>query len=70
MGRNKTFEWVGFLIVIVSIFANVSFREDGITTGTGIYLSVIGIIVGAILAFTFFFIRKFGSKAVSHKSVN
>lgn len=61
MVRNKIFEWVGFIIVIVSIFANGSFRADGITTGTGINLSVIGIIVGAILAFTFFFIRKFGN---------
>ncbi|WP_391117400.1 hypothetical protein [Psychrobacillus sp. L3] len=70
MVKNKGFEWFGFIIVIVSIFANGSFRTDGITTGTGINLSVIGIIVGAIIAFTFFFIRKFGNKAVSNKSVN
>lgn len=70
MVRNKVFEWVGFIIVIVSIFANGSFRADGITTGTGINLSVIGIIVGAILAITFFFIRKSENKAVHNKSVN
>ncbi|MFF2754447.1 hypothetical protein ACFVR1_11965 [Psychrobacillus sp. NPDC058041] len=70
MARNKIFEWVGFVIVIVSIFANGSFRANGITTGTGINLSVIGIIAGAILTFTFFFIRKFGNKEALNKSVN
>ena len=65
MVRNKVFEWIGFIIVIVSIFANASLRADGITTGTGINLSVIGIIVGAILAFTFFFIRKSKNKAIT-----
>ena len=70
MVRNKVFEWAGFIIVIVSIFANGSFRADGITTGTGINLSVLGIIVGAVLTFTFFFIRKSRNKAVHNKSVN
>jgi len=55
MARNKIFEWISFVIVIVSIYANSSFRADGITTGTGVNLSVIGIIVGVILTFTFFF---------------
>ena len=70
MARNKIFEWIGFAIVIVSIYANGSFREDGITSGTGINLSVIGIIVGAILTITFFFNRKFGNKEALNKSVN
>ncbi|WP_144512151.1 hypothetical protein [Bacillus sp. FJAT-22090] len=70
MVKNKIFEWIGFIIVIVSIYANGSIRADGITTGTGINLSVIGIIAGAILAFTFFFVRKFGNKEVHNKSVN
>lgn len=42
MAKNKIFEWIGFVIIIVSIYANGSFRADGITTGTGINLSVIG----------------------------
>ncbi|WP_019412736.1 hypothetical protein [Paenisporosarcina sp. TG20] len=61
MKRTKIFEWIewiGFIIVFVSIGVNASIRHDGITTGTGINLSVIGIIVGAILTFTFYFIRK------------
>lgn len=62
MVRNKIFEWIGFIIVLISIYANGSFRADGITTGTGINLSLIGIISGAIIAFTFFFFRKFGTK--------
>ena len=62
MAKNKIIEWIGFAIIIVSIYANGSFRADGITTGTGINLSVIGIIVGVIITFTFFFIRKFGNK--------
>jgi hypothetical protein len=70
MARNKIFERIGFIIVIVSIYANGSFRADGITTGTGINLSVIGIIGGAILTFNFFFIRKFGNKEARNKSVN
>lgn len=70
MRINKIIEWIGFIIVIVSIYANGSFRADGITTGTGINLSVIGIIVGVILTFTFFFIRKFGNKEARNKSVN
>lgn len=61
MLRTK-FEWIGFIIVCFSIYANGAFRADGITTGTGINLSVIGIIVGAILTFTLFLIRKFGKK--------
>ena len=70
MAKNKIFEWIGFVIIIVSIYANGSFRADGITTGTGINLSVIGIIVGVIITFTFFFIRKFGNKEALNKSVN
>lgn len=70
MARNKIFEWIGFIIIIVSIYANGSFRADGITSGTGINLSVIGIIVGVILTFTFFFFRKFGNKETLNKSVN
>ena len=70
MARNKIFEWISFVIVIVSIYANGSIRADGITTGTGVNLSVIGIIVGGILTFTFFFIRKFRSKEELNKSVN
>ncbi|QUG41220.1 hypothetical protein KD050_18365 [Psychrobacillus sp. INOP01] len=70
MLSNKIFEWIGFIIVLVSIYANGSFRADGITTGAGINLSVIGIIVGVILAFTFFFMRKFGNKEARNKSVN
>lgn len=70
MVRTKIFEWLGFIIIGVSIYANASLRADGITTGTGINLSVIGIIAGAIITFTFFFIRKFGNKEAHNKSLN
>ncbi|WP_075619093.1 hypothetical protein [Paenisporosarcina indica] len=69
MLRTK-FEWIGFIIVGISLYVNGAFRADGITTGTGINLSVIGIIVGAILTLTFFFIRIFGKKEAHNKSVN
>ena len=70
MTRNKIFEWIGFVIIIISIYTNASFRADGITTGTGINLSVIGIVVGVILTFTFFFIRKYRNKEAFNRSVN
>lgn len=38
---------------MISIYANGSLLADGTTTGTGINLSVIGIIVGTILTCTF-----------------
>ncbi|PUB10044.1 hypothetical protein [Paenisporosarcina sp. OV554] len=68
--RTKIFEWIGFIIVCVSIYANASFRADGTNTGTGINLTVIGMIMGAILTCTFFYIRKFGNKGVHNKSTN
>lgn len=62
MVKTKIFEWIGFIIVVVSIFFNGYIRADGITKGTEINLTVIAIIVGAILTFIFFFISKFGNK--------
>lgn len=58
MIRNKLFEWIGFIIVGVSIYANASIRAEGITTGAGIDLSILGMITGTILTFNFFFMRK------------
>lgn len=52
MGK-KLFEWIGFIIVGVSIYANAIIRADGITTGLGINLSIIGMITGVILTLTF-----------------
>lgn len=68
--RTKIFEWIGFIIVCVSIYANASFRADGPNTGTGINLTVIGMIMGAILTCYFFYIRKFVNKGVHNKSTN
>ena len=68
MFRNKSFEWLGFMIVGVSIYANAIIRENGTTTGYGINLSVAGI-VGAILTFTFFSNRKFGNKEDIEKNM-
>ena len=66
MVRNRIFEWIGFIIVIVSVVANGAFRAEGLTTVTEINLSIVGIIAGAILTFTFFFIRKYRNKIVSN----
>ncbi|CAM3303392.1 LPXTG-motif cell wall anchor domain-containing protein [Filibacter tadaridae] len=68
--RTKVFEWIGFIIVCVSIIIHSIFRANGITTGMGINLSVIGIVLGAILAFTFFFIRKSRNNKGQKKSYN
>lgn len=62
MLRNKILEWIGFIIVGVSIYANALLRADGITTGTEINLSIIGMITGAVLTFTLFLIRKSRNK--------
>lgn len=55
---TKIFEWIGFIIVGVSIYANAIIRADGITSGAGINLSIIGMITGVILTLTFFLVRK------------
>lgn len=68
MVRNKIFEWIGFVIVLISVAVNGTLRAKGITTGTEINLTIIGIIVGLVLAFTFFFIRKFRTKETLRNS--
>ena len=65
MVRTKIFEWLGLIIVFISILANGYIRSDGITTGTAMNFTVIGMILGAILTFTFFFIRKAATKTNS-----
>ena len=52
MVRNKIFEWIGFVIVLISVAVNGTLRAKGITTGTEINLTIIGIIVGLVLTFS------------------
>ena len=65
MGK-KLFEWIGFIIVGVSIYANAIIRADGITTGLGINLSIIGMITGVILTLTFSSWNKSNNKPHFH----
>lgn len=55
MDKSKIFEWIGFIIVVVLIFANRYIRANGITKGIEINLTLIGVI---------FIIRKFWNRGV------
>jgi len=70
MLKTKVFEWIGFIIVLASIVANASIRASGNTNGTWINITMFGMIMGAIIAFIFFFIRIFGSKKHINNSTN
>jgi len=58
MKKTKFFEWLGFLIVLASIYANGLIRHNGNSDTIWFNVTIVVMAIGAITTFTAFFIRK------------
>jgi hypothetical protein len=62
MKYSNLYEWLGFIIFIVSFFLYGVVRYNGSSNTFLLFILVSLIIIGALITFISFFIRKFKSR--------
>ena len=58
LNKSKIYEWLGFLIVIASIWADGMIRSKGNSHTIWLYVTVSGMVIGTTITFVAYFIRK------------
>lgn len=58
MNKTKIFEWLGWLMVMASIWANGVIRNNGNSDSIWLNITVALMAIGATITFVTYFIRK------------